>query len=53
MAETADEVRDESEENVTWSRGDCIGHGAFGKVFLGLNTISGKLMAVLAGMNVF
>lgn len=41
-----DTEAEEEEEQITWSCGDCIGHGAFGKVFLGLNTVSGNLMAV-------
>ena len=31
---------------VSWQRGDLIGAGAFGKVFLGLNLQTGSLMAV-------
>ena len=31
---------------ISWQRGQIIGHGSFGKVFLGLNTTSGVLMAV-------
>lgn len=29
-----------------WSRGELIGSGAFGRVYLGLNNDSGELMAV-------
>mmetsp|Transcript_2394 Transcript_2394/g.5691 ORF Transcript_2394/g.5691 Transcript_2394/m.5691 type:complete len:548 (-) Transcript_2394:270-1913(-) len=35
-----------SEAPITWSKGQLIGTGAFGKVFLGLNEENGCLMAV-------
>lgn len=44
--ETDCESQNEIEEKIKWSCGDCIGHGAFGKVYLGLNTETGNLMAV-------
>lgn len=31
---------------VNWSRGELIGAGAFGRVYLGLNSDNGELMAV-------
>lgn len=33
-------------EQINWACGDCIGQGAFGKVMLGLNIVTGELMAV-------
>lgn len=33
-------------ELINWAAGDCIGQGAFGKVVLGLNVVTGELMAV-------
>ena len=33
-------------EPISWQRGQLIGSGSFGKVFFGLNTRSGELMAV-------
>lgn len=33
-------------EEINWACGDCIGQGAFGKVVLGLNVVTGTLMAV-------
>ena len=32
--------------SIRWKRGEMIGQGAFGTVFLGLNTDNGELMAV-------
>jgi hypothetical protein len=31
---------------VSWTRGELIGAGAFGRVYLGLNNDTGQLMAV-------
>ena len=38
--------RPRAHDAVAWQRGDLIGSGAFGKVFLGLNLQTGALMAV-------
>eukprot|EP00469_Lotharella_globosa_P012607 CAMPEP_0167789100 /NCGR_PEP_ID=MMETSP0111_2-20121227/10464_1 /TAXON_ID=91324 /ORGANISM="Lotharella globosa, Strain CCCM811" /LENGTH=615 /DNA_ID=CAMNT_0007681163 /DNA_START=29 /DNA_END=1877 /DNA_ORIENTATION=- len=43
------EIKQEDEsfpEPIRWTRGELIGHGAFGKVYLGMNIESGSLMAV-------
>ena len=32
--------------SIRWRKGEMIGQGAFGTVFLGLNTDNGELMAV-------
>ncbi|TGZ81089.1 Pkinase-domain-containing protein [Ascodesmis nigricans] len=50
--EDDDEDFDEEEEddlsdgNPKWMRGKLIGHGSFGNVYLGLNALTGELMAV-------
>ena len=31
---------------VMWARGELLGEGAYGKVFAGLNQLTGELMAV-------
>eukprot|EP01135_Chromosphaera_perkinsii_P008999 Nk52_evm17s1569 gene=Nk52_evmTU17s1569 len=37
---------EEEEEPIRWRRGQVLGTGAFGKVYLGLNLLSGEMMAV-------
>ena len=34
------------EEEIEWQRGDCIGKGSFGKVYMALNTKNGQIIAV-------
>ena len=35
-----------SSEPVHWTKGELIGAGAFGRVYMGLNNETGQLMAV-------
>lgn len=44
--EPLDRELSQEREEINWACGDCIGQGAFGKVMLGLNVITGTLMAV-------
>lgn len=39
-------MQDPGSNSVRWKRGEMLGQGAFGVVYLGLNTDSGELMAV-------
>lgn len=41
-----DQPFSQEREEINWACGDCIGQGAFGKVVLGLNVVTGTLMAV-------
>ncbi|CAD8115805.1 unnamed protein product [Paramecium sonneborni] len=36
----------EQEKQITWTEGEMLGQGAFGRVVLGMNRISGQIMAV-------
>jgi len=36
-----------------WSKGDKIGSGSFGTVFMGMNTSSGSMMAVKVSERAF
>lgn len=40
-----------SSEPVHWKRGEMIGAGAFGRVYMGLNNETGQLMAVKQVIN--
>ena len=39
-------VGDTAGNNIRWKRGEMLGQGAFGIVYLGLNVETGELMAV-------
>lgn len=34
------------DEKISWKKGDLIGKGSFGKVYMGMNTVTGELIAV-------
>ncbi|CAD8202875.1 unnamed protein product [Paramecium octaurelia] len=38
--------KQEQEKQITWTEGEMIGQGAFGRVVLGMNRVSGQIMAV-------
>ncbi|CAK60937.1 unnamed protein product (macronuclear) [Paramecium tetraurelia] len=38
--------KQEQEKQITWTEGEMIGQGAFGRVILGMNRVSGQIMAV-------
>ena len=38
--------KDSNERTIKWKRGEILGQGAFGIVYLGLNIDTGELMAV-------
>ncbi|CAD8205401.1 unnamed protein product [Paramecium octaurelia] len=38
--------KQELEKQITWTEGEMIGQGAFGRVILGMNRVSGQIMAV-------
>ena len=44
--DATEEAAQEPEMRIEWECAECIGQGAFGKVYLGLNNLSGELMAV-------
>lgn len=46
MIETSSGQPQEIERAIRWKRGEILGQGAFGIVYLGLNTDNGELMAV-------
>ncbi|KAG9007621.1 hypothetical protein FRB94_014139 [Tulasnella sp. JGI-2019a] len=43
---TVRESEAEARPNITWVKGDLIGKGTYGKVFLALNAITGEMLAV-------
>ncbi|CAD8174569.1 unnamed protein product [Paramecium pentaurelia] len=38
--------KQDQEKQITWTEGEMLGQGAFGRVVLGMNRISGQIMAV-------
>ncbi|CAD8166494.1 unnamed protein product [Paramecium pentaurelia] len=38
--------KQEQEKQISWTEGEMIGQGAFGRVILGMNRVSGQIMAV-------